>query len=170
MRAVYNIDWEKFVRENLPIAIRKSVLIHFVIAAINEVKALHTTFLAHGNDWLYKIRHTSQVVHIEKVLNDYFDDVERRIYINNVQFAAFKYLYPDGEDPHFLQEEGADPDRPMYLLDEFAGQLSPDATVYIPIGMKPLVPIELENFENEVRGKVDYYKTWGVNYQIVYYE
>ncbi|MBK5213649.1 MAG: hypothetical protein JJE55_08325 [Flavobacteriaceae bacterium] len=170
MGNLFNIDWEKFVTENLLVALRRTLLIHVLLSAINEVKALHTTFLAAGNDWIYKIKHTAQVIHIEKVLNDYFDDVERRIYINNVQFEAYKFLYPDGEDPHFLQEVGADPDSPMYLLDEFAGQLSPDATVYIPIAMKPLVAIELENFENEVRGKVDYYKTWGVNYQIVYYE
>lgn len=170
MGEIFNIDWDKFVKENLLIAVRKTVVIHVLLSAINELRALHNEFLETRRGWIYKIRHTAQVVHIEKVLNDYFDDVERRIYINNVEFQSFKYLYPDGEDPHFLQEDGADPDKPMYLLDEFSGQLSPDATVYVPVALRPILQTEIENFENELRGKVDEYKTWGVNYQIVYYE
>lgn len=170
MLNIYRIDWNKLVKENVLIALRRSVILHFLLSAISEVRLLHDVFLETSADWLYRQRHTSQVVHIEKVLNDHFDSVERRIYINNVTFESYKYLYPDGEDPHYLQEESADPDRPMYLLDENAGVLSPDATVYIPSGMRPGTQIEVENFENQIRGKVDYYKTYGVNYQIIYYE
>lgn len=170
MSAIFNIDWEKFVKENLPISLRKSVTIHFIQSAVGEIKVLHENFLERKTSWLYRQRHTAQVVHIEKVLNDYFDDVERRIYIANVTFESYKYLYPDGEDPHYLQEENANPDRPMYLLEGDAGTISPDATVYVPIALKPIASIEIENFENKMRGRVDYYKTYGVNYQILYYE
>lgn len=167
---IFQIDWSKFVRENVPIALRQQLFLHLLNAMTGRIKELHNTFLDFRTDWLYKIRHTSQVIHIEKVLNDAFDDVERRIYVQNVQFQSYKYLYPDGEDPHFLQEDGAVPDAPMYLLEDGAGTISPDATIYVPMPLRPSAPIEIENFENAIRGLVDYYKTWGVNYQILYYE
>lgn len=170
MKRIYTIDWSIFVRENLPIALRRTLLVHTLISAVSGVRQLHNRFLDCASDWLYKQRHTAQVVHIEKVLNDAFDDVARRIYVQNVQFQSYKYLYPDGEDPHFLQEDGAVPDAPMYLLEDGAGTISPDATIYVPMPLRPSAAIEIENFENAIRGLVDYYKTWGVNYQILYYE
>lgn len=169
MRNIYKIEWDQFALVNLPIALRKTLIVHLITSCLKAIQNIHTKLLNAIEDWLYKQHHTAQVVHIEKVLNDFFDDVERRIYINNVTFFSYKYLYPDGEDPHFLQEDGADPDRPMYLLDGDAGTISPDATVFIPFGLKPQAQVALESFESEVRAKVDYYKTFGVNYQIIYY-
>lgn len=169
MRNIYKIEWDQFTLINLPIALRKTLLVRLVSSCLKAVKDIHINLLNAIDDWLYKQRHTAQVVHIEKVLNDFFDDVERRIYINNVTFFSYKYLYPDGEDPHFLQEVDADPDKPMYLLDRDAGTISPDATVFVPLGLKPPTQVALDSFESELRAKVDYYKTFGVNYQIIYY-
>lgn len=166
---IFQIDWLKFVRENVPIALRQPLFLHWLNSVVGEIKQLHLTFLAHREDWLYKIRHTSQVIHIEKVLNDRFDDLERRIYINNVTFESYLYLWPDEENPYYLQEDGADPDSPLYLLEADAGVISPDATIYVPISLKPTGELALTNFENEMRCLVDYYKTYGVNYQILYY-
>lgn len=167
---IFQIDWGKFTRENVPIALRRPIFIRLLASIIGQIRNLHYTFLDHRTDWLYKIRHTSQVIHIEKVLNDKFDRVQRRIYIQNVTFASYLYLWPDGEKPHYLQEDGADPDRPLYLLEEDAGVISPDATIYVPAALRPSLQSDFETFENSLRGLVEYYKTYAVNYQIIYYE
>lgn len=168
---IFNLIWEKHLQNVTPAFLRKSWLSAFLLAFADEMEWLYAIFTDMRDKWLYQVRHTAQVGHIEKVLNDAFDDNLRRIYINNVTFSEYIYLWPEAdENPHYLQEEGAVPDNPLYLLEGDAGIISPDATVFVPIALKPADPLVEEAFINQIKALVDFYKFYHINYQILYYE
>lgn len=171
MNPIYNIDWNVFVRKVWPGFVKKPMVLAYLDSVVAEIKKLHDQFREHTVEWRYQVAHTAQTVHIEKVLNDKFDDVERRIYIENVTFDEYIYLWPpEDENPHYLQEAGANPDKPVYLLEGDAGTINPDATIYVPEALKPATDTAVQEFEAGLRGLVDFYKTYGPNYQILYYE
>lgn len=170
MNQIYTIDWSVFLRNIFPGFLNKPMAKHFLTVVIAEIENLYDRCMADMVQWRYQVAHTAQTVHIEKVLNDKYDDVERRIYITNVTFGEYIYLWPpEDETPHFLQEADAVPDKPLYLLEGDAGTINPDATIYVPLILKPAEALPLQNFELGMRGLVDFYKTYGPNYQIVYY-
>lgn len=169
MNAIYSIDWNGLVRKVLPGFLKKPMVFAYLDSALVCLSSVHERFKEEMIEWRYQVEHTAQVIHIEKVLNDRFDAVDRRIYIENVGFSEYVYLWPpEDENPHYLQEPGATPDRPVYLLEEDAGTISPDATVYVPAVLKPVDTVEQEVFESGIRGIIDFYKTYGPNYQILY--
>jgi hypothetical protein len=171
MEAIFTVDWSVFFKSNVPTFLRHHLVYHFLLCFIEEIKRLYDIFLSRRTQWLYEIQHTSQVIHIEKVLNDSFDQAQRRIYINNVTFGEYVHLWPpEDENPYYLQETGANPDNPLYLLEGDSGVISPDATVYVPEELRPIDPVDQLDFDYSLRGKIDFYKWDSINYQILYYE
>lgn len=170
MNAIYNIDWNLVVRNTLAGFVNKPLVRHLLLTVMAEIELLYEQCMATMAEWRYQVAHTAQTVHIEKVLNDQFDNAERRIYIDNVGFDEYVYLWPpEDENPHYLQQAGAVPDNPLYLLEADAGTINPDATIYVPLELKPVEDLALETFEAEMRGLVDFYKTYGPTYQLLYY-
>lgn len=168
---IYEFDLNLFVRQLLPGLLRREKWLALFDAFLSPVVDLLDAFNEFRFQANYKVAHTAQVVHMEKVLNDAFDDTLRRIYIDNVTFSEYIYLWPQAdEEPHHLQEIDADPDNPIFLLQGDEGVLSPDATVWVPIAMQPLNAVAEDAFLTEMRGLIDYYKFFNINYQILYYE
>ncbi|PKP26185.1 MAG: hypothetical protein CVU03_04960 [Bacteroidetes bacterium HGW-Bacteroidetes-2] len=170
MDNVYQINWLIFVRQYIPIALRTVLYLAWLDSIFVALEHLHTRFLEAREKGLYQQRHTAMVTHIEKLCNDAFDNDMRRIYVTLVSFDEYLYLFPPDEEDHHLQEIDADPDEPIYLIEEDAGQLNADAIIWVPIALQPATEEEQQTFEENMRALVDYYKTYGPNYQILYYE
>lgn len=170
MNNVYQVNWSVFVRIYIIIALRTASILAWLDAIFTAIADFHGRFLAQRTAWLYQQHHTAQVCHIEKVCNDAFDGSLRRIYVTLATFEEYLYAYSPGVDDHYLQEQNADPDNPIYLLEGGAQHVSPDAIIWVPIELKPGTESEQLQFEENIRTLVDYYKTYGPNYTIKYYE
>ena len=135
-------------------------------ALINPLKQLYAEFISFRESAIYRIDHTGSVEHIEKVLDDKFDNELRRIYLEQVTFSNYLWIFrPEDNEPLYLFN-----DDPEYLLEGSASLVAPDGTVWVPIAMKPVDESERILLEARIRACVDYYADFGINYQILYYE
>ena len=118
---------------------------------------------------LYKLNHNSQIIYLEKVLNDAFDAETRKIYINNAQINEPVWFYEIADNKPVFFYEIAD-NKPVYFREEseLVGD-GIDFTVFVPIQLKPLQTQQLDDFLNQMRALIDYYKLYSKNYQIQFY-
>lgn len=85
-----------------------------IYAILKPVISVYNAFIAFYNDCLYYLAHTSQVVFIEAVLNDMFDQGLRRIRVVDANIVLPKYLFTTAENkPMYLRKTSES--APTYL-------------------------------------------------------
>jgi len=89
----YNINWEKQVKENVPMHLQKVRRLEWIHSLLKPLKAIHDELLLAREDSIYKVAYTSQVIYLEKILNDKFDNVNRGIYIADTTLFNSNYIY-----------------------------------------------------------------------------
>lgn len=80
---IYTVDWNKWVRWLVPGVLRRPKMLAFIRSVIMPVNTIHTSFLYYRNNALYRLAITPQVCYLERALNDRYDVMERRIYIQD---------------------------------------------------------------------------------------
>ena len=140
----------------------------FLQVLISPLKSIYDDFFAFKEDSIYRAEHYGSIGLMEKVLNDYFDPTERRIFINNAELNDTQHYYDEGNgDPLYFYDEGYGD--PQWFFDpEVFNVYSSDFTVFMPIALRPSDPDEEERYLTRVRAQVDYYKIYGPNYTIVW--
>lgn len=110
-------------------------------------------FNQNRNANLYNLAHNGQVCYLRAVLNDRFDNQQRRIKIADGNRFQRQYIYTDGEQkPKFLGV--------MYLRDDADyGDTGVDFLVIVPAG--------LQYNDYEMRALIDFYRLAGKRYKIV---
>jgi hypothetical protein len=95
---IFEVDWRRFARMFTPVELRRSKLMAMLYAALSPIAVLHATFISFRSNVQYRLGINYQVCYLEKLLNDTYDVVDRRIYIDN-QPQAFlpKVLYTKAE-------------------------------------------------------------------------
>ena len=158
----FNVDFRKLALLLTPIFWRKVLYLDYVYSFIEPIKRLHYDFTNFRAASIYKIKHNGQVIILEKVLNDAFDAIPRRIYISDSSQNDPIYLYTTAENkPVYFGEN--------YLYDFSAFQsVDTDFIVYFPVSMKPFNSFDLINFENKIKGLINYYKLASKRYVIRY--
>jgi hypothetical protein len=96
---VFNINFGQLISDLTPDRYRgKTVLFEWHTLLYSQIKSLHTIFINYREELLYKTRFNSQVIYLEKRLNDRFDNINRGIYIDNVADKKMDYLYNKSEN------------------------------------------------------------------------
>lgn len=70
---MYNVDWDLLVSNLLPWYKRKQKVKDYLHVLIQPLKQLHSQFITYRDDTLYSLAITSQVIYLEKYLNDKFN-------------------------------------------------------------------------------------------------
>jgi len=91
------INWNRLIVLLLPVRLRTATLHGYISSLIAPLVSLYNSLLSYNAITTYKLRHTSQVWSIEKVLNDEFDPVERRVRIFDAGGNSIVPLYPDAD-------------------------------------------------------------------------
>lgn len=165
--SIYNIHWERFRHMLVPGLVRKPRLLATLKALFSPHISEYERFRAFAGDAVYRVSHNGSVVSMEDMLNDQFDPVERRIYINNIQrreplrFFSAEFQREVGFYSQPNQKNGF-----RWSL-EFNADAA-DFTVYVPNDLKPGAPELLEGFLTRMRGQLDYYKLYAKKYRIVW--
>ncbi len=111
---VYDINYDIVTRQATPVRLRKPRRLAWLRVLASGVKYVYVLFMAYRTDTLYKLRHNSQVCYMEAVLNDAFDSVERRIYIDEGPEEDPIWLYLEEEEKDvwlaLVSELPVDPD------------------------------------------------------------
>ena len=168
MENVYNNDWSKFIISNLPFEERKPKTIKWLNVILKPIARLHIEFLAFRNQALYKVNHNSQICYLQAVLNDIFDNTQRRIIIRNAILREPLWFYEPEENKPVLFYEEID-GKPVYFREEseFIGD-GADFLVLVPIDLKPTNTQEEIAFLIRMRAQLDYYKLFVKNYKILW--
>ena len=150
----------------LPVELRKPVLRGWIKSAFQAMALLHFSFLNFRASSLYKVRHNSQICYMEAVLNDLFDNSQRRIRIVNTEFREPVYFYEPEENREVFFYEPED-NRPVYFreTEDFAGE-GFDFIVCVPPQLQPLTPEVETALLTRMRGQIEYYKLYSKNYDI----
>jgi len=126
--------------------------VHLLVFGLEKVK---TGFLQNRTENIIKVTHNSQVCRLRKVLNDRFDALQRRIYIDDANLKNPWYVYTTGENkPQYMGI------RYIYPNSVIAG-IGVDFTVF--------VPVELSGYEAEIIAKTKFYKLASKRFKIEYF-
>lgn len=152
---VYRIDWDKLVRLMLPIRLRRPLMIWFFWSMVYPVRWLYQLFTNFKNERLKRISYNSQVVYLQKMLNDEFDPFLKRIRVVNNAIDDRRLLY--------YQHRG----KPLNLgtVHFFSEKWTRnfDFLVLIP------KDVNLEDTQiNQMKNLIEYYKLYSKNYEIRY--
>lgn len=100
---MFNINYDRWVMLMLPLRKRKAKLFAWLRALCTPVVIMYNIFLAKRSADLYNLMHDSRVFSLEAMLNDRFDSVERRIYIDDgFAFDRIYIFQPDENKPLYL--------------------------------------------------------------------
>lgn len=168
MDNVYNINWRKFIIENLEVDLRRVKTVKWLEVLFKPIIWLHIEFLAYRTQALYKVNHNSQICYLQAVLNDSFDNIQRRIIIRNAKIKEPLWFYEPEENKPVVFYESED-NKPVYFREEWEllGD-GADFTVLVPIDLKPLTALEEVAFLIKMKAQLDYYKLFVKNYIILW--
>ena len=165
--ALFDIDYDALIWQITPVRLRKHVMIAWLKCLVAPVKWLYNAFAANRSSNLYALAHNSQIVYLEDILNDTFDNFARGIYIIDGPFKdpLFTYLIVES--------------RPVWLgLESEIGTTAyPDPEVLytsletslLGIGFIVKVPMAVSFDLARMQAIINLYKLPGKNYTIVTY-
>ena len=132
----YIIDYVKMVRDRVPVDLREFPdLMAYLNVIVGPVVSIYNSLNLYRNLVLYKLTITPQVCYLEKMLNNQYDNTERRIYIEDGSQYEGQFVFQDAEEqPLYLYQEGeaGKPDVFIYTEGESSGIGSFDFVVYVP--------------------------------------
>jgi hypothetical protein len=145
---VFNILLSKIQQWLIPTMLRQPVLMAFIQAIYTPLVALHNSFINYRSAKFYQIKMNYQVCYLASFLNDRFDSVQRRIYIDDALTVDQVYAYQDEEEtPLWLYQDDEEETGTFLFQDgESLGDILFDFVVFIP----SVVSYD----ENEVRAMI----------------
>ena len=133
--SLFDVDFQRLARAMTPVQLWKGRLKAFLLALWTPVVSLYNLFTANRAGNLYKLGHSSQVVYMEAVLNDAFDNVLRRITIVDGPYVDSPSVYRRAEGkPLYIYRASEAQHRYIYRSSETA-ITGPDFVVQVPIGL-----------------------------------
>lgn len=137
---------------------RKSKAVAFLKALLSPLFFVYDRFIRYRLAKLYQLHITTQVVYLERLLNDKYDFTPRRIYISDAEWHLPWFVYQEEElKDQYIFSEGEDQVIWLYT-DSEAGSIKDDFVVY--------VSASLEFNEDEMRSYLDSFKLFGTRYKI----
>lgn len=149
---IYDIEHNKLNRWLTPLALRRPVMLSWLNALIVPFTFLYQSFLRYRAAKNYHLRITPQVCYLEKLLNDRYDFVLRRIYITDGIDRPITFIYRGDEL------------KPLFLGSKFiytSGETSIQQDDFIVF-----VPADIVFEDAEMRSIVMLYKLAGTQFKI----
>ncbi len=131
---------------------------NFITAATKPLRDVYNDLLILRTQVDYDLKFNGQVIYLEHILNDLFDDVNRDIYISDVANVDFLYIYTDPETvtPPYVYNDG-ETFNDLYVETDAETLSSNQFIINIPAtGINQI----------ELKAVVDKYKLAGKNYVI----
>jgi hypothetical protein len=131
----YIINYTKLVAQRIPLELTFPEVTAYVMALITPIVNTYNNLLLFREQIIYKLTITPQVVYLEKMLNDRYDSIERRIYIWDGAEYLPRFLFVKAElkpDALYRKSEVTKPKLFLYTKGE-VGQFTYDFVVYVPL-------------------------------------
>jgi hypothetical protein len=135
MEPIYNIDFNRLIKWLVPPLLRNTITLNWLKALISPISWLYNNLLLYKSDVDYRIAITPQVCYLEKVLNDTFDNLSRRIVILDNPDKGIILIYMDESGLPLmthLEGSGHDSETPIIHDDSSFSGIS-DFIVSVPV-------------------------------------
>lgn len=153
--SIFRIDWDKLIRLFIPIKLRNTLIIWFVWSVLYPLKQLHQLFINFRQERLNRLSYNSQVVYLQKMLNDEFDPFSRSIRIMNNSIDDRRlFYYQHREKPMYFGKH-------YFYTNNWTRNY--DFLVIIPTDLF-LTDVQIIQLKN----LIEYYKLYSKNYEIRY--
>ncbi|NOS94528.1 MAG: hypothetical protein HOP30_21665 [Cyclobacteriaceae bacterium] len=133
----YDIDYTKIVTDRIPQELQEAEHVNWVYRLISPIVYVYNQLILFRLSILYKLSITPQVVYLEKMLNDRYDNALRRIYIvDGKTFDPF-YIYTRAEvrpKYFYTRAEVSKPKNYIYTRGETSLQTY-DFVVFVPVAV-----------------------------------
>lgn len=153
------INWNKFISDWLPVRLRTDSVLAMFSTLINGAVYVYDQLTIYDADVRYKLAHTSQVCSIEGVLNDTFDPIERRIYLQDAGGSIVTILNRDTDEPPYIVL-----DKDAYTALVIHKDSSYDGGTYDFVVVTPYTLTEADKYR--LKAMVNFYKLAGKRYDI----
>jgi hypothetical protein len=113
---MFGIDFDTLARHLTPPVIAKGSHLEWLRALLSPLTTLNGIFTDYRAELIKRLRYNGQVIILENLLNDLFDDTDRLIYIDTVNDRlSGVYVYQPSEDvAEFISQPGEAP--PVYIF------------------------------------------------------
>jgi hypothetical protein len=152
---MFKIAFTKLVQWLIPTWLRSNTLVLLVLAANKPLREVYDSFDTYRDAVMYKLANNGQVVYLQKVLNDSFDFVARRIKVVDFKVYGKEYLYDVTNVPKIRYATNA----PSFFL--YGSDTGLDFTVQVPSTL-----INSPAKIAALKAKVNEYKMDGKNFYI----
>ena len=116
---VFNIDYNLLLKLLLPKVLRQPLQLAWLSSLVSPVKYLYEQFTTYRKATDYYLSHNSQVVYLQAVLNDRYDEGLRRIRITDGPFIDPQFMYKQVENkPMYLNKSSESQPRHIYTNGE----------------------------------------------------
>lgn len=118
---MYEVDWDKFAEEYMPIELRQEFNVAFVQMLLSPLYNMSLRFARLREQIDYELSLGPSVWQLEKVANDRFDPDQRRIYIEQVQPVEPPYSHDQADErvlhlPFYLRSDEYYDQQPDYVV------------------------------------------------------
>jgi len=151
----YNVDWNKLVLWLLPTFLRKPKIYALLTSAIWPIKQLHDDWLVFREENLYRLAHNGQTCYFRGALNDAFDNIDRRITIENGLAISPNFVYKVEENKHLYLGL-----QPIYL---YSSADSRDGGVDFIVKVPGQI---IREQSDRLIAEIEYYRQAGKRYKI----
>lgn len=155
----YNVIFAKLVVWLIPVSLRKAKHFAFLNSLVTPLQQLHSLFLQFRENQLYDLKITGQVIYLELVLNDIFDPVQRRIYIEDGEIYEPPVFYEEYKNQPVIFNEEASASNPIFWNTE-------NIENRINVNFYVWVPSDVVFDTSRMKAVVNKYKVFGRTYEI----
>lgn len=162
---MFSVNFKNIVDQNLPPKTGADVPITkaWLYSLIQPLIELYAIFSSYRIQALYTLSFTGQVIYLEKLLNDTFNNGGTEIFIEDgiLKIAPFLFNTAEDADPFYVFNTGETSEDNLYIYNtaEYTGNL--DFIVKVPAA--------LVFDENQMKSLINKYKLAGKNYTIQTY-
>jgi hypothetical protein len=159
----YIITFWKYCVALLPPRLRRARIQDLLRAFTKALQTVNDNFIAFVQQTFYKVSFTGQVVYLEHILNDRYDNALRRIYIaDGLALPLPPYLYNKVEErPLTIFNKAEGEPTQVYLRNKVEYESENDFIVYVPNDI--LNPA----LEKSIRSLVRVYKIAGKRFSVI---
>lgn len=157
------IDWTNFVQTELPRNKRTVINFEWLTFLLAPAIRVYDELQAFFADVRYRTAFNGQVMYLEKLLNEAFNDDGDEIFIEDGPISD-TYLFNENElnEDTYIFNEDETPETEVYLYNE-------DESAGDEIGFIINIPASLTINEPQLIAMVNAYKLAGISYTINYY-
>lgn len=148
----FNVNWSRLSILLLPTFLRSDRMKAWLYLNIRQIENVHYSWRNYRASNIYKLAHNSQICYLRGALNDRFDNVLRRIRIDDGNSFRRNYIYTDAEEkPKFLGT--------IYIYDDADyADTGVDFIVVLPLGLSYNI--------YEMKALIDFYRMASKRYKI----